>query len=184
MLTNRLQWNGILTIGNPLVKCISLWGLKIFLSVSGCEGVHSTCPFCTIGTNGISFIPLVFHWLNACHYGDLEYLRQLHAATVCILLVHWCNWCDWYQWNDIPLVLHWWNAYHYGDLGYLCVQIRLGVGSFYSSIGTIGTNRYHSFPLVFHWWIAYHYGDLKNFSGRFWLRGGLFSLVHWYDWYE
>ena len=30
----------------------------------------------TIGTNGMTFIPLVLHWLTAYHYGDLhvEYL--------------------------------------------------------------------------------------------------------------
>ena len=31
----------------------------------------------TIGTNLISFIPLVFHWSNASHYGDLNYFRRL-----------------------------------------------------------------------------------------------------------
>ena len=76
------------------MKRISLWGLRIFSSALGCEGVHSTCPLVrysigemhiitgtwniffgfrlrggalylsigTIGTNGISFIPMVFHW--------------------------------------------------------------------------------------------------------------------------
>ena len=63
-----------------------------------------------IGTNGISFIPMVFHWGNACHYGDLEYFLQLQAARGCILLVHWYDWYDWYQWNiihssGIPLVI-------------------------------------------------------------------------------
>ena len=38
------QWNIIHSNGIPLVKCISLRGLRIFSSASGCEGVHSTCP--------------------------------------------------------------------------------------------------------------------------------------------
>ena len=43
----------------------------------------------TIGTNGISFIPMVFHWWNSYHYGHLEYFLQFQAVTGCILLVHW-----------------------------------------------------------------------------------------------
>ena len=38
------QWNNPHAIGIPLVKCISLRALRIFSTVSGCEGVHSTCP--------------------------------------------------------------------------------------------------------------------------------------------
>ena len=34
----------------------------------------------TIGTNGITFIPLVFHWWNASHYRDLKYIRRLHSG--------------------------------------------------------------------------------------------------------
>ena len=60
----------------------------------------------TIDTNGISFIPKVFHWWYAYHYGHLEYFLWLQAARGCILLVHWY---DWYQRNiihsnGIPLV--------------------------------------------------------------------------------
>ena len=55
-------------------------------------------------SNGIVINPLVFHWWNAPHYGDLA-----SGWVGCILLVHWCDWYDWYQWNviystGIPLV--------------------------------------------------------------------------------
>ena len=30
-----------------------------------------------IGTNRMALNPLVFHWWNASHYGDLEYLTAL-----------------------------------------------------------------------------------------------------------
>ena len=77
----------------------------------------------------------------------------------------------------ILLVLHWWIAYHYGDLEYFCGCMGLRGGSFYSSIGTIGTigtNGISFIPLVLHLWIAYHYGDLEYFCGCNGLRGGSF----------
>ena len=62
------QWNNIYSIGIPLVKCISLWGLRIFpfacFRLSGAAFYFSIGP---IGTNGIRCIPLVFHRWNASH---------------------------------------------------------------------------------------------------------------------
>ena len=164
ILTNRLQWNGIQSIGIPLVKCMPLWGLKYFRPFYLSTGVLGT-----IGTNGISFIPLVSHWWNASHYGDLEYFRRLQADWGWILLVHWY---DWYQWN---------NIYSIGillvksiPLWDISVGFRLSGSALYLSIGLIGTigiNGITFIPLVFYWWNASHYGWLRIFpmaSG--WLR--------------
>ena len=38
------HWNNRYSIGIPLVKCISLWGSRIFPLASGWVRVHSTCP--------------------------------------------------------------------------------------------------------------------------------------------
>ena len=59
------EWNNIHSIGNPLVNCISLWGLRIFLGrfwLGGSAFYSSIGTIGTIGTNEISFIPLAIHW--------------------------------------------------------------------------------------------------------------------------
>ena len=59
------QWNINYSIGILLVKCISLRGLKnIYVSfrLSGAAFYLSIGPLGTISTNGISIIPLIFHW--------------------------------------------------------------------------------------------------------------------------
>ena len=59
------KWNIIPSIGNPLVNCISLCGPRIFLErflLGGSAFYSSIVSIGTIGTNGISFIPLVIHW--------------------------------------------------------------------------------------------------------------------------
>ena len=65
------QWNIIHSIGIRLVKRISLWGLKIFSSASGCDGVHSTCPL----------VRLEYRVFVLAHFKNEEY--ALYLACVC-----------------------------------------------------------------------------------------------------
>ena len=87
VLTNRLQWNIIHSNGIPLVKCISLQGLKIFYTASGCEGcillVHwyDWYQWNIIHSNGIPLVKYI-------SLRNLEYFLQLQAVRGCILLVH------------------------------------------------------------------------------------------------
>ena len=54
------QWNIIHSNGIPLVKCISLLGLRIFSSALGCEGVHSTC-----------------HWYDWCDWYQCNIIHSI-----------------------------------------------------------------------------------------------------------
>ena len=176
---STISTNGITFI--LLVKCISLWGLRgqyyWLASVRLSGGASSlACPLVmigTIGTNGIIFIPLVFHWWNASHYGD----RIFRLASVRL------SGGAWYQWN---------NIYFIGEMHFIIGTYNISIGfrpsggAFYLSIGkisTIGTNQITFILLGFHWWNASHYGDLEYFR---WLQAewGYIWVVHWYDWYD
>ena len=53
---------------------IIMGSYNISVGASGWNGGGGAfySSFGTIGTNGISFIPLVIHWGNAYHYGDID----------------------------------------------------------------------------------------------------------------
>ena len=156
------------------------YNISVGLRLSGGE-FHPSIG--TIGTNGISFIPLVFYWWNASHYGDLNISVGFRLSWGAFYLsIGTIGTIGTNGITFISLVFHWWNASHYGDLN-ISVGFRLSRGAFYSSIGTIGTNGITFIPLVFHWWNASHQRDLKNFR-RLQVEWGCILLVHWYDWYQ
>ena len=125
------QWNIIHSIGILLVKCILLWGLRIFSSASCCKGVHSTCPLARL-------VPMEYHSFHWYSIGEMHlimgYFSWLQGEWGCILLVHWSDWCytnGIYQWN---------NIYSIGIPFVKCVSLWLSGGAFYLSI----------IPSVFH----------------------------------
>ena len=147
------DWNIIHSIGTPLVNCISLRGLKIFLRAHRSER---------------GFILLV-HWYDWYDWYEWNIIHSIGTPLVnCISLwglrIFWWahraergfillfHWYDWYEWNIIhsigtPLV----NSISLWDLEYFYGRIGLRRGSFYLSIGTIGTNGISFIPLVLHW---------------------------------
>ena len=96
ILTNRLQWNGIQTIGITLIKCMSLWGLKIFpciLLVHWCAW-YDWYQWNIIYSIGIPLVKCISLW-------GLRIFPSASGWVGCILHVHWYDWYDWYQWNNI-----------------------------------------------------------------------------------
>ena len=82
----------------------------------------------TIGSNGITLMPLVFHWWNASHYAELEYFCWLQVewgafySSIGTIGTIGTNGITF-----IPLVFSWWNTSHYEDLEYLCwLQVEWG----------------------------------------------------------
>ena len=62
------QWNIINSKGIPFVICISLRGLKIFSTVSGCEGLHSTCPLVRL----VRLVPMEYYSFQWYSIGDMH----------------------------------------------------------------------------------------------------------------
>ena len=135
------QWNIILSNGIPLVKCISLRELRIFSTVSGCEGVHSTCPL-------VRLLPMEYHSFQWYSIGEMHIITgtlnisfsfrlrggafYLSIGTIGTIGTNGISF--------IPLVFYWWNAYHYGDLEYF---LRLQAA--------------RSCILLVHWYDWYHW---------------------------
>ena len=107
---NWCQWNNIYSIGIPLVKCISLWGLII--RPSGAALYLSIGTISTIGTKGITFIPLGFHWWNAYSpwtqgrkcWHDQRFTVQMRVFEMQRVLQS----CKRKPWNTRPLLA--WSA--------------------------------------------------------------------------
>ena len=92
------------------------YNISVGLRLSGGE-FHPSIG--TIGTNGISFIPLVFYWWNASHYGDLNISVGFRLSWGAFYLsIGTIGTTGTNGMSYIPLVFHWWNASHYGDLKY------------------------------------------------------------------
>ena len=83
------EWNIINSIGVPLVKCISLWGLR------GLSNTHKQAP--------VEWDSNDWYSIGEMHLimGTLEYFPLFHSTRGCILLVHWYDWYHWYEWNII-----------------------------------------------------------------------------------
>ena len=133
--------------GIPLVNCISLSGLRIFLWVYQAGRGALYLSISTIGTNEISFIPLVIHWCIAYHYGDLDYFlgasgwEGVHSTRPLVRLVRMQ-----------------YHSFHWYSIG----GMHIIMGCYNISVGVSGWKGVHSTrPLVrlvrmeyhsFHWY--------------------------------
>ena len=71
MRTNRLQWNSTQSTCIPLVKCISLRGLRIFPSASGSVGVHSIRPLVRL-VRLVRLVPMEYHLFHWYSIGEMH----------------------------------------------------------------------------------------------------------------